>query len=83
MHQYGCTPEPQISRMRLQKHDAAIIIASDGLWDTNGITAEIVLSIAADKRGRTARRICQQLMVAVEEGDGPNDDCTIVCITLR
>lgn len=83
MHQYGCISDPQIARMSLQKHDAVIIMASDGLWDTPGITEQLILQITGDKKGRTAKRICAQLMQAVEEARGPTDDCTITCIVLR
>lgn len=83
MHQYGCTSEPQTVTMKLKKDDAVIIIASDGLWDTDGITVDSVLRIATDRRKRTSQRICQQLMDAVEDAEGPLDDCTIACMTLK
>lgn len=83
MHQYGCISEPEIARLQLQKRDAVILLATDGLWDTEGLTADAVLRIASRRRGRTAKRICQKLMRVVEGKGGPSDDCTIVCLTLR
>ena len=82
MHAYGCISEPEVLTLKRRRDDSAIIIATDGLWDSPGVSLQDVAHVAARRRGRSAKRVCERLLELVEKGGGPYDDCTIVCITL-
>lgn len=83
MHAFGCVPVPQIVTLELHRQHSVLVMASDGLWDSSGLSADMIVRIAGRRRGRSAKRICQQLMDAVVAADGPADDCTIVCLILK
>lgn len=83
MHAYGCIGEPEIHTLKRRKDDSALILATDGLWDSPGVSVESVARITLRRRGRTARRVCDRLFDLVENSGGPQDDCTIVCVTLN
>lgn len=78
----GCIPEPEIKAFRLTKRDRAVIIASDGLWDTDGIIVKDVTSAVSKSRG-VPQNAVNVLMKNVRRAGGPNDDCTVACLAFQ
>lgn len=85
MHQYGCISEPEVQCIRLCQEDSAIVLASDGLWDHEGMTEHDVWQAAAKRPGRTrtAKTVCQTLLEVAGRYGEPSDDCTVACLTLK
>lgn len=80
----GIISEPEIRTLPFESvQGGAVIIASDGLWDSSGISPDIVANTVAQRhqKGRSARRACEDLLgLACGRREAPNDDCTIACL---
>lgn len=80
----GIISEPEIRTLPFESvQGGAVIIASDGLWDSSGVSPDIVANTVAQRhqKGRSARRACDDLLeLACGRHEAPNDDCTIACL---
>ena len=80
----GVIPDPVITEHDITDDDAAIIIASDGVWEL--LSSQNVVDIVAGVKDLNPHRICEEIidqsayMWKVEEGDY-RDDITVVCLT--
>jgi len=81
MHQFGCISEPEVKEFALSEHDVAIVLASDGLWDAEGVVVGDVLKAATLSNRKEPRNLCEALLKKARSGGGPSDDCTIACMT--
>lgn len=79
----GCIPTPEVKRLPLRTGDMSVVIATDGLWDVEGLVIGDVLKATRETRSEgAAERLAQSLMdIAVQTG--PSDDCTICTMTFR
>lgn len=75
MHKNGCTSCPEIYSMRLLPTDTAIVLASDGLWDCEGVLVRDVLTAVSDCEYDPV--ILNQSLLRLATATGPSDDCTI------
>lgn len=83
MQGYGCISEPHVQQLQLSKNDCAIILASDGFWDHEGLELEQVVKIVARLKRRRPKEICEKLLEMARSHGEPTDDCTIACLTLN
>jgi len=71
-------PDPDVTRITLEKHDEFLVIASDGLWD--GVSGEEMIEIVkktVEERGR--QYVCQKLCdTGVERNTKDNVTAVIV-----
>lgn len=75
MHKNGCISVPEIETLPLEPTDIAIVIASDGLWDCEGLTVRNALE--AVKTGNFDPAMINRLLLNYALPSGPSDDCTI------
>lgn len=83
MRKYGCISTPDITHLKLEETDLAVIVASDGFWDEQELTMQQVLDSVPRRIRHKPIELCHSLMNLVSILGGPTDDCTIVCLTLR
>jgi serine/threonine protein phosphatase PrpC len=81
MRKNGCIPLPEIRKMALHPTDTAITVATDGLWDCEGLVVRHVLE-AVEKSGLDPARINQKLL-SLATATGPSDDCTIATLVFQ
>lgn len=82
MQVYGCISKPHIQSFKLKKEDCAVLVASDGFWDHEGLEMEKVIQMAARCKRETPKLLCEQLMEMAYLHGQPTDDCTIACLTM-
>lgn len=77
----GCLSTPDIATFAMNKNDRAIVIATDGLWDTDGVLLKDVMQ-SVSKSASTSKEACTFLgnLVQSKTRTGPTDDCTIACL---
>lgn len=81
MHKSGCTSEPVISTLQLQPTDTAITLATDGLWDCEGVVVQDVMD--AVKAGDLDPTHINQSLLDTAAATGPSDDCTIATLVFK
>lgn len=79
MHKNGCIAVPDIHVLRLDSNDICIILATDGLWDVEGLVVRDVLTAAQEHDAL----VINQLLLNQAMKSGPKDDCTIATMTLH
>jgi serine/threonine protein phosphatase PrpC len=75
MQKNGCISTPEVGAFPLQATDVAIIVASDGLWDAEGLVMEDVFAAAGKVKGNAV--LLNEVLSKLAERSGPVDDCTI------
>jgi serine/threonine protein phosphatase PrpC len=81
MHKNGCISIPEIQVLKLLPTDRAISVATDGLWDCEGVVVRDVLE--AVRQGAKDPAAVNQLLMNLTTPSGPSDDCTIATMVLR
>mmetsp|Transcript_5179 Transcript_5179/g.13908 ORF Transcript_5179/g.13908 Transcript_5179/m.13908 type:complete len:286 (-) Transcript_5179:478-1335(-) len=82
MRPNGVICEPQVEKLALDdSSDRLLVVASDGLWDEDGMSFQFACSIGAKAARRELQAVPRELLKAVQT-DGPADDCTICVIAL-
>lgn len=81
MHKNGCISEPEIQVLELKPTDIAITLATDGLWDCDGLVVRDVLTAAKDGDGDPTA--INKLLLEHALPSGPSDDCTIATMVFR
>lgn len=83
MRRNGVTSEPDVKRLELKVPDRYVLLATDGLWDSDILlTFQGTCDIVAhrSKEGDIGK-IIDDLMTRTGEL-GMDDDCTVVCMAL-
>lgn len=81
MHRNGCTPLPEIQVVKLLPTDTAIVLATDGLWDCEGVLVRDVLHAVSDGQYDPVR--INQTLLNIATATGPSDDCTIGALVFQ
>eukprot|EP00186_Timspurckia_oligopyrenoides_P002721 CAMPEP_0182441762 /NCGR_PEP_ID=MMETSP1172-20130603/768_1 /TAXON_ID=708627 /ORGANISM="Timspurckia oligopyrenoides, Strain CCMP3278" /LENGTH=262 /DNA_ID=CAMNT_0024636283 /DNA_START=205 /DNA_END=993 /DNA_ORIENTATION=+ len=81
MRPNGVICEPEIKTMAIEQDDRWIVVASDGLWDEDGMSFQYACSVASKALRKDIHAVPKELLKSVSQ-DGPADDCTIVVIAL-
>ena len=72
---------PEISYRALTSDDRFLILASDGFWDTPGISTEWVATVATEARqSGNADDAAQCILDRLREMGSPGDDVSIVVL---
>eukprot|EP00184_Porphyridium_aerugineum_P003670 CAMPEP_0184695156 /NCGR_PEP_ID=MMETSP0313-20130426/2877_1 /TAXON_ID=2792 /ORGANISM="Porphyridium aerugineum, Strain SAG 1380-2" /LENGTH=282 /DNA_ID=CAMNT_0027153561 /DNA_START=661 /DNA_END=1509 /DNA_ORIENTATION=- len=74
-----CTPD--VKTLQLSEQDAYVVVASDGLWDEDGMSFQYACNVAAKVGKKGSQQVAKALLKAVS-GDGPMDDCTVVALSI-
>lgn len=83
MQQYGCVSYPDIRQFNIEKGDACVLLASDGLWDVPNLDIQQVLKNVPTGMRMNPRHICKNILRLASKRSRPTDDCTIACMTLE
>uniref|UniRef100_A0A7S1TMH0 PPM-type phosphatase domain-containing protein n=1 Tax=Erythrolobus australicus TaxID=1077150 RepID=A0A7S1TMH0_9RHOD len=82
MRPNGVICDPEMKRLTLDdSNDRLLVVASDGLWDEDGMSFQFACSIAAKAARRDLAAVPKELLKSVQT-EGPADDCTICAIAL-
>lgn len=80
MRKNGCISVPQIKTMPLLPSDRAIVLATDGLWDAEGVLLRDVFNALISSQN-SPQKFTEALMNTASKS-GPSDDCTIAALIL-
>mmetsp|Transcript_17126 Transcript_17126/g.37254 ORF Transcript_17126/g.37254 Transcript_17126/m.37254 type:complete len:286 (+) Transcript_17126:249-1106(+) len=82
MRPNGVICDPEMKRLTLDdSSDRLLVLASDGLWDEDGMSFQFACSVAAKAARQGLSAVPKELLKSVQT-DGPADDCTICAIAL-
>ncbi|KAA8496519.1 putative protein phosphatase 2C 2 [Porphyridium purpureum] len=82
MRPNGVICEPEITKKKLTEDDKYIVVASDGLWDEDGMSLQYACNVTFKHARKGPLAVSKALLKAVS-ADGPMDDCTIVTLSLN
>lgn len=80
MQKNGCISVPEVMSLALEPTDIAITLATDGLWDCDGLTVRDVLTDVKTGDGDPVE--INRLLLGHTLPAGPSDDCTVVTMVL-
>uniref|UniRef100_A0A7S0XK41 PPM-type phosphatase domain-containing protein n=1 Tax=Erythrolobus madagascarensis TaxID=708628 RepID=A0A7S0XK41_9RHOD len=82
MRPNGVLSDPELKRLTLNDaSDRLLVVASDGLWDEDGVSFQFACSVSAKAARRDLQAVPKELLKAIENY-GPADDCTICAVAL-
>lgn len=76
-------PTPEVTSLDLWPEDVFLVLASDGLWDTEGVTNEWVVQTVLQGLTEKPLNIAKYLLERVHGVGRPGDDVTIAIIVFN
>lgn len=74
-------PTPEISHLALTSDDRFLILASDGFWDTPGISMKWVATVVTEaQQNGNDERAAQYILDRLRERGSPGDDVSIIVL---